>query len=262
MLIVLTHVPVCFPSGLLWIPCHPSLVDPSLHRASPALTLQTARRIMWQWWVLVSGGETAHCSFCFNELLPSEYTLCEWNHSVLISRTQCLPPQLWVAPAAQPPENVATWTILHWTSSLDHPAHIERYVGLRAAWASKCQLQKARPNLTSVSIQPSTSSVTSDEKVDYVQVDKEKTQALQSTMQEWTDVRQSTEPTKGVKSWHWNVKRNIHIYSWGQSFTYLCNLTPEAYLNCCPAFICFTFFQQATRVHTLLHLVALPSHCR
>ena len=48
--------------------------------------------------------------------------------------------------------------------------------------------------------QPSTSSVTSDEKVDYVQVDKEKTQALQSTMQEWTDVRQSTEPTKGVKS--------------------------------------------------------------
>lgn len=51
--------------------------------------------------------------------------------------------------------------------------------------------------------QPSTSSVTSDEKVDYVQVDKEKTQALQSTMQEWTDVRQSTEPTKGVKSWHW-----------------------------------------------------------
>ncbi|XP_061916974.1 GRB2-associated-binding protein 2 isoform X1 [Entelurus aequoreus] len=47
---------------------------------------------------------------------------------------------------------------------------------------------------------PSTSSVTSDEKVDYVLVDKEKTQALQNTMQEWTDVRQSTEPTKGVKS--------------------------------------------------------------
>lgn len=55
--------------------------------------------------------------------------------------------------------------------------------------------------------QPSTSSVTSDEKVDYVQVDKEKTQALQSTMQEWTDVRQSTEPAKGVKSWHWPVKK-------------------------------------------------------
>lgn len=45
--------------------------------------------------------------------------------------------------------------------------------------------------------------MTSDEKVDYVQVDKEKTQALQNTMQEWTDVRQSTEPAKGVKSWHW-----------------------------------------------------------
>lgn len=47
--------------------------------------------------------------------------------------------------------------------------------------------------------QPSTSSVASDEKVDYVQVDKEKTQALQSTMQEWTDVRQSSEPAKGMK---------------------------------------------------------------
>lgn len=47
---------------------------------------------------------------------------------------------------------------------------------------------------------PSTSSATSDEKVDYVQVDKEKTQALQNTMQEWTDVRQSGEPTKGIKS--------------------------------------------------------------
>lgn len=47
--------------------------------------------------------------------------------------------------------------------------------------------------------QPSTSSVASDEKVDYVQVDKEKTQALQSTMQEWTDVRQSSEPTKAAK---------------------------------------------------------------
>ncbi|XP_015273255.1 PREDICTED: GRB2-associated-binding protein 2, partial [Gekko japonicus] len=46
---------------------------------------------------------------------------------------------------------------------------------------------------------PSTSSVASDEKVDYVQVDKEKTQALQSTMQEWTDVRQSSEPAKAAK---------------------------------------------------------------
>ncbi|XP_076832987.1 GRB2-associated-binding protein 2 isoform X1 [Brachyhypopomus gauderio] len=47
---------------------------------------------------------------------------------------------------------------------------------------------------------PSTSSATSEEKVDYVQVDKEKTQALQSTMQEWTDVRQSSDSTKGIKS--------------------------------------------------------------
>ncbi|XP_044142511.1 GRB2-associated-binding protein 2 [Bufo gargarizans] len=46
---------------------------------------------------------------------------------------------------------------------------------------------------------PSTSSVASDEKVDYVQVDKEKTQALQNTMQEWTDVRQSSEPAKSAK---------------------------------------------------------------
>ncbi|OBS83354.1 hypothetical protein A6R68_22660 [Neotoma lepida] len=42
---------------------------------------------------------------------------------------------------------------------------------------------------------PSTSSVTSDEKVYYVQVDKEKTQALQTTVQEWTDMRWSSEPS-------------------------------------------------------------------
>lgn len=53
--------------------------------------------------------------------------------------------------------------------------------------------------------------MTSDEKVDYVQVDKEKTQALQSTMQEWTDVRQSTEPAKGVKSWHWPVEKKTNV---------------------------------------------------
>ncbi|XP_059820478.1 GRB2-associated-binding protein 2 isoform X2 [Hypanus sabinus] len=46
---------------------------------------------------------------------------------------------------------------------------------------------------------PSTSSMTSDEKVDYVQVDKERTQALQNTMQEWTDVRQSCEALKSLK---------------------------------------------------------------
>ncbi|XP_064208199.1 GRB2-associated-binding protein 2-like isoform X1 [Anguilla rostrata] len=57
-----------------------------------------------------------------------------------------------------------------------------------------------QPGSPSPHRKPSTSSVTSDEKVDYVQVDKEKTRALQNTMQEWTDVRQSSEPTKGLKS--------------------------------------------------------------
>ncbi|KAJ8275848.1 hypothetical protein COCON_G00076000 [Conger conger] len=47
---------------------------------------------------------------------------------------------------------------------------------------------------------PSTSSVTSEEKVDYVQVDKEKTQALQNTMQEWTGARLSSETAKALKS--------------------------------------------------------------
>ncbi|XP_074839401.1 GRB2-associated-binding protein 2 isoform X1 [Carettochelys insculpta] len=56
-----------------------------------------------------------------------------------------------------------------------------------------------QPNSPGPHRKPSTSSVPSDEKVDYVQVDKEKTQALQNTMQEWTDVRQSAEPIKSVK---------------------------------------------------------------
>ncbi|EGW01768.1 GRB2-associated-binding protein 2 [Cricetulus griseus] len=43
---------------------------------------------------------------------------------------------------------------------------------------------------------PSTSSVASDEKGEYVQVDKEKTQALQKTIQEWTKMRQSSDPPK------------------------------------------------------------------
>lgn len=57
-----------------------------------------------------------------------------------------------------------------------------------------------KPNSPIPHRKPSTSSITSDEKVDYVQVDKEKTQALQNTMLEWTDVRQSSESAKGVKS--------------------------------------------------------------
>ncbi|XP_024056407.2 GRB2-associated-binding protein 2 isoform X2 [Terrapene carolina triunguis] len=56
-----------------------------------------------------------------------------------------------------------------------------------------------QPNSPGPHRKPSTSSVASDEKVDYVQVDKEKTQALQNTMQEWTDVRQSAEPIKSMK---------------------------------------------------------------
>ncbi|OBS71754.1 hypothetical protein A6R68_13671, partial [Neotoma lepida] len=43
------------------------------------------------------------------------------------------------------------------------------------------------PGSSSPHHKPYTSSVTSDEKVDYVQVDKEKTQALQTTIHKWTD---------------------------------------------------------------------------
>lgn len=35
--------------GLLWTAHPPSTVDPSLHKASPAPTLQTVKRIMWLW---------------------------------------------------------------------------------------------------------------------------------------------------------------------------------------------------------------------
>ncbi|EGW14895.1 GRB2-associated-binding protein 2 [Cricetulus griseus] len=46
---------------------------------------------------------------------------------------------------------------------------------------------------------PSTSSVASDEKGEYVQVDKEKTQALQKT--KGTKMRQSSSPSKDAKLW-------------------------------------------------------------
>lgn len=72
------------------------------------------------------------------------------------------------------------------------PGTLGRRLGLQT-WG------RCSPTSPSPCPQPSTSSVTSDEKVDYVQVDKEKTQALQNTMQEWTDVRQSSEPSKGAK---------------------------------------------------------------
>ncbi|XP_035293694.1 GRB2-associated-binding protein 2-like isoform X1 [Cricetulus griseus] len=48
---------------------------------------------------------------------------------------------------------------------------------------------------------PSPSSVTSDEKVKYVQIDKIKTQALQKTIEEWTKIRQSSRPSKDAKLW-------------------------------------------------------------
>ncbi|MEJ1278191.1 hypothetical protein NN561_009110 [Cricetulus griseus] len=47
----------------------------------------------------------------------------------------------------------------------------------------------------------STSSVSSEEKGEYVQVGKEKTQALQKTIQEWTKIRQSSRPCKDAKLW-------------------------------------------------------------
>ncbi|EGW01733.1 GRB2-associated-binding protein 2 [Cricetulus griseus] len=48
---------------------------------------------------------------------------------------------------------------------------------------------------------PSTSSVTSDEKGEYVQVDKEKTRPLQKTIQEWAKMCQSSRPSKDAKLW-------------------------------------------------------------
>ncbi|KAM8750111.1 GRB2-associated-binding protein 2-like [Rhynchonycteris naso] len=56
-----------------------------------------------------------------------------------------------------------------------------------------------QPGSPSSHHKPSTSSITSDEKVDYVQVDKEKTQALQTTMQEWAVMQQSLKPAKSTK---------------------------------------------------------------
>ena len=68
---ITTHSSVCLASEPLWIPCPPSIVDPFLHKASPAPTLQTVRRIMWLWWVPIAGGEIgkAHCVLCFNDPL-------------------------------------------------------------------------------------------------------------------------------------------------------------------------------------------------
>ncbi|MEJ1283896.1 ubiquitin-conjugating enzyme E2D N-terminal like 1 [Cricetulus griseus] len=48
---------------------------------------------------------------------------------------------------------------------------------------------------------PSTLSVALDEKGEYVQVDKEKTQALQKTIQDWKKMWQSSRPPKDAKLW-------------------------------------------------------------
>lgn len=96
------HGHICFAAGLPWIPCPPSIVDPFLHKASPAPTLQTVRRIMWLWWVPIAKGgiRRAHCVLCFNDPLVFMLRLlsapCVSEHppfSIPTSRTQCLPPQ-------------------------------------------------------------------------------------------------------------------------------------------------------------------------
>ncbi|EGW13646.1 GRB2-associated-binding protein 2 [Cricetulus griseus] len=50
-------------------------------------------------------------------------------------------------------------------------------------------------------LKASTSSVALNEKVEYAQVNKEKTQALQKTMQEWTKMQQSSRPSKDAMLW-------------------------------------------------------------
>ncbi|XP_053773582.1 GRB2-associated-binding protein 3 isoform X2 [Desmodus rotundus] len=59
-------------------------------------------------------------------------------------------------------------------------------------WTKKCNLDYLALDFNSASPAPVQQKLLSDEhKVDYVQVDEQKTQALQSTKQEWTDERQS-----------------------------------------------------------------------
>ncbi|EGW14451.1 GRB2-associated-binding protein 2 [Cricetulus griseus] len=56
-----------------------------------------------------------------------------------------------------------------------------------------------QPDSPSPHHSPSTSSVKSDEEVHYVQVDKEKSQALQNTIQERANMTQSSRPSKDAK---------------------------------------------------------------
>ncbi|EGW01370.1 putative ATP-dependent RNA helicase DDX60 [Cricetulus griseus] len=76
--------------------------------------------------------------------------------------------------------------------------------------ALTAQLQKSTGNVNYIALDfhsvsqsphrnPSTSSVPLDEKGEYVQIDKEKTQALQKTIQEWTKMQQSSRPSKDAK---------------------------------------------------------------
>lgn len=82
------HAPVCFASGLPWIPCPLSTVDPFLHKASPAPTPPTARRITWLWWVPVAAGGSwgrTHCVL-FVLMIGSFVRCTYWECS------SCLPP--------------------------------------------------------------------------------------------------------------------------------------------------------------------------
>ncbi|ERE69943.1 GRB2-associated-binding protein 2 [Cricetulus griseus] len=85
---------------------------------------------------------------------------------------------------------------------------------------SEPERPKEMPVSQSPHRKPSTSSVSSDEKGEYDQIDKENTQVLQKTIQEWTKMRQSSRPSKdaklcGFKEFHvgiiWLVTAEIQI---------------------------------------------------
>lgn len=153
----------------------------------------------------------AHCVPCFNDSLVC--TLCVLS-VLCVSETSCLPPL--AEPSVylpsckwhQQPGPEDMWQrglpCTGLSAGVTEPTQKSKQIlNLKWRWFLFVPQRSLPLGLNFMSAffpQPSTSSVTSDEKVDYVQVDKEKTQALQSTMQEWTDVRQSTEPAKGVKS--------------------------------------------------------------
>nr|KAF6435449.1 GRB2 associated binding protein 3 [Rousettus aegyptiacus] len=63
----------------------------------------------------------------------------------------------------------------------------------------KCSLDYLALDFNTVSPVPAQKKPSEDYKVDYVQVDEQKTQALQNTKQEWSDERQSR--VLGKKLW-------------------------------------------------------------